>query len=127
MRINFLSKNGKGSHISRMLTVVLVLTSMFSFGQFSTDSNGFLASAESNPVVSWNVFTGELGVLHKHGPPDLARDYVLVHVAIYDALLLANNMKGNPSQAAIVAGAASEVLQHMFPENVEQIIAMESS
>ena len=126
--LDSLSKNGKGFHITKMLTVVLVLTSMFSFGQFSTGPTFFSASAESiNPVVSWNVFTGELGVLHNHGPPDLARDYVLVHVAIYDALLLANNMKGNPSQAAIVAGAASEVLQHLFPENVEQIIAMESS
>jgi len=101
---------------------------MFSFGQFSASPSVFSATAESiNPVVSWNIFTGDLGVLHNHGPPDLARDYVLVHVAIYDALLSANNMQGNPSQTAIVAGAASEVLQHLFPENVEQIIAMESS
>jgi len=127
MQVYFLSKKGKEFHITRMLTIVLVLTSMISLGQFSAGPSVFLASAESNPVVSWNIFTGDLGELHNHGPPDLARDYVLVHVAIYDALLSANNMKGGPSQAAIVAGAASEVLQHLFPENIEQIIAMESS
>lgn len=125
---SFLSNDKQRFHISRMLTAVLVLTGMFSFGQFNTSPTVLSAGAEStNPVVTWNTFTGRLGVLHQHGPPDLARDYVLVHVAIYDALLKANSIKGNPSQAAVVAGAASEVLQYLFPDNAAQIIGVESS
>lgn len=124
----FSYKNEKKLQSSKILMTALVLTSLFSLGQFSTGPTLLSASAESiNPVVTWNTLTGYLGVLHNHGPPDLARDYVLVHVAIYDALLLANDMEDNPSQAAIVAGAASEVLQYLFPDNAKQINALRSS
>ena len=123
----FSSKKVKGFQITRMLMSILVVTSIFSVLQFGAGPTVLSAGADSNPVVTWNVFTGQLGVLNNHGPPDLARDYVLVHVAIYDALLKANKMKDNPSQAAIVVGAASVVLQHLFPNNVAQIKAMESS
>ena len=106
----------------RLLLPLLVLIVMISGMIFPT-----FADPSENPVVTWNKLTGQLGSLYNHGPPALARDYVLVHVAIYDALLNAVNNNENPSEAAIVAGAASEVLKHLFPANAGQVDAIKSS
>jgi hypothetical protein len=51
-----------------------------------------------------------------------------MHVAIYDALLQStNNNTDNrrPSEEAIVAGAAAEVLAYLFPEHLTSIAALE--
>lgn len=126
---NFLCKNGQRSHATRLLITLLVATSMFSVGQFSVTTNVISASANTpNPVITWNQFTTTLGLQHNVPAPYLARDYALVHVAMYDALLQTiNQNNGNPSQAAIVAGATSEVLTHLFPDSAAEISTVEAS
>ncbi len=74
-----------------------------------------------NPVVAWDQLTTTLGIAHKLPAPFLAHDYALVHVAMYDALL-SNNNKTLP-EAAIVAGAANEVLTYLFVSNATTILA----
>ena len=106
---------------------VLVITSMFSFMQLSSP-NIISANADlTNPIVTWNEFTTNLGLQRQDGPPELARDDTLVAVAIYDALLHMTTGKSSPSQAAIAAGAASEVLRYLFPDKISQINALEAS
>ncbi len=97
MLLNYFTCKKKEKYdLSRILIAVILVTSIFSFLHLSRFDTISVRAELENPVVTWNKFTGQLGVQHNHGPPDLARDYVLVHVAIYDALLTANNMKGNP-------------------------------
>ena len=124
---NFLRRNGQRLHATRIL-IALLLVTIFSVGQFGI-TNVISASGNTpNPVVTWNQFTTTLGLRHHVPAPYLARDYALVHVAMYDALLqTANKNSGNPSQTAIVAGAASEVLMYVFPDNATQISATEDS
>lgn len=125
----FSYKNKKRFHISRILIAVLVLTSLFSLGQFSTGPTFLSASAESiNPVIFWNQLTTELGLEAKLPVPRLQRAYALVHVAIYDALLLAQNQhRPNLSEDTVIAGAASEVLTFLFPNEVARIKEAEFS
>ncbi len=55
-------------------------------------------------------------------PPNASRDYALVAVAAFDALVVARHWQGvfesrsYPSEEAAVAGAASRVVAHLFPE-----------
>jgi hypothetical protein len=55
-------------------------------------------------------------------PPAASRAYALVAVAAFDALVVArhweaaHHSEGYPSEPAAVAGAASRVLAHLFPE-----------
>jgi hypothetical protein len=55
-------------------------------------------------------------------PPASSRAYALVAVAAFDALVVARHWQaafdspGYPSESAAVAGAASRVLAHLFPE-----------
>ncbi|HVF14142.1 MAG TPA: hypothetical protein VM942_06045, partial [Acidimicrobiales bacterium] len=54
-------------------------------------------------------------------PPAASRAYALVAVAGFDALVVARHWQsvfgdGYPSDEAVVAGAASRVLAHLFPE-----------
>jgi membrane-associated phospholipid phosphatase len=85
--------------------------------------------SNNNAVVSWNQMMTAIGSQKNIPAPYLARDYALMHVAIYDALLqstnnnTANNKKS--SEGAIVAGAAAEVLAYLFPENFASIAALE--
>lgn len=104
-------------------TFTALIFTLFSFSIYDSSAN----ADTMNPVVTWNTLTGNLGLLNNHGPPQLARDYALVHIAIYDALLDSNKIKGDRSQDAIVIGAASEVLQYLFPENTAEIKAFTSS
>jgi membrane-associated phospholipid phosphatase len=85
--------------------------------------------SNNNPIVSWNQMMTTIGSQKNIPAPYLARDYALMHIAIYDALLqstnnnAANNKKS--SEGAIVAGAAAEVLAYLFPENFASIAALE--
>jgi membrane-associated phospholipid phosphatase len=91
------------------------------------------SSGNNNTVVSWNQLMTTLGLQKKIPAPYLARDYALMHVAIYDALLQPtnknNNNNNNEKQAevvvAIVASAAAEVLAYFFPENSTSIASLE--
>jgi membrane-associated phospholipid phosphatase len=87
--------------------------------------------SNNNPIVSWNQMMTALGLQKNMPAPYLARDYALMHVAIYDALLQSTNNNNNntnnkkTAEAAIVAGAAAEVLAYLFPENIASIAALE--
>ncbi len=108
---NFLCRKGQRLHTTGILVAVLVGNSMFSVGQFSSTTNVISASASTpNPVVTWNQFTTTLGLQHHVPAPYLARDYALVHVAIYDALLLTiNNNNGFAVGAQIGKKAVSDM------------------
>jgi len=72
----------------------------------------------NNPAVFWNDITTELGRKAGLPPPRFARAYALVQVAIYDALITGNDSRrGNLPEAAVAAGAASEVLLYLFPND----------
>jgi hypothetical protein len=86
--------------------------------------------SNNNPIVSWNQMMTTIGSQKNIPAPYLASDYALMHVAIYDALLqstnnnnTANNKKS--SEGAIVAGAAAQVLEYLFPENFASIVTLE--
>jgi hypothetical protein len=88
-------------------------------------------SNNNNAIVSWNELVTAIGLQKKTSPPYFARDYALMHVAIYDGLLQptnnnsSNNNEEEPAEVAIVAGAAAEVLEYLFPENFTSIAALE--
>jgi hypothetical protein len=80
------------------------------------------ASAE-DPVITWNKLTTQLSLENKLSPPRLARAYALVQISIYDALLSSKDLGGRSTQdveRAVAAGAASEVLNYLFPGNATQ-------
>jgi membrane-associated phospholipid phosphatase len=85
-------------------------------------------TSNNNAIVSWNQLMTAIGSQKNMPAPYLARDYALMHVAIYDALLQPINNNTNnkkSSEEAIVAGAAAEVLAYLFPENFNSIAALE--
>jgi membrane-associated phospholipid phosphatase len=83
--------------------------------------------SNNNAIVSWNQMMTVIGSQKNMPAPYLASDYALMHVAIYDALLQSTNNTDNrrPSEGAIVAGAAAEVLAYLFPEHLTSIAALE--
>lgn len=82
------------------------------------------AAPAANPAVYWNGLTRELGVAAKLPPPMFARDYALVQVAIFDALVAGNGAaRGRLPRNALAAGAAYEVLRYLFPSASERVTA----
>jgi membrane-associated phospholipid phosphatase len=86
--------------------------------------------SSNNAIVSWNQMMTAIGSQKNIPAPYLARDYALMHIAIYDALLQSTNINNNTNnkksaEVAIVAGAAAEVLAYLFPENFDSIAALE--
>lgn len=70
----------------------------------------------NNPAVFWNELTTELGRKAGLPPPRFARAYALTQVAIYDALVVARDIRRRGlGDDAVSAGAASEVLFYLFP------------
>jgi membrane-associated phospholipid phosphatase len=86
-------------------------------------------SSNNNAVVSWNQMMTAISSQKNIPAPYLARDYALMHVAIYDALLQSTNNNNTTNkksaEVAIVAGAAAEVLAYLYPENSASIAALE--
>lgn len=87
----------------------------------------------ADPASFWNQLTTELGLKAKLPPPLFARAYALVQVAIFDALLKAEEDDSNallkvangddrklPANA-VAAGAASEVLNYLFQADSARI------
>ncbi len=76
----------------------------------------------NNPPVFWNDVTTELGRKAGLPPPLFARAYALVQVAIYDALVVGHDLRrGGLKEEAVAAGAASEVLLYLFPNDRARI------
>jgi hypothetical protein len=71
--------------------------------------------APVNPVCDWNRLTASLSKGAGLPPPLVARQFALVHVAIYDALRAGGHPRHNLPSRALMAGAASEVLLDLFP------------
>ena len=70
----------------------------------------------TDPSLFWNRVATASGLTAKLPPPLLARAYALVHIAIYDALAASERGdRGDLSSRAIAAGAASTVLDYLFP------------
>jgi len=90
------------------------------------------AAAADNPTQDpasfWNHLTTHFAQAAHLSHPRLARAYALVHVAIYDGLLASGRTHdGDPSQVAVAAGAASEVLTYLFPNNAGAIAENETA
>ncbi|MGE5693233.1 MAG: vanadium-dependent haloperoxidase [Candidatus Zixiibacteriota bacterium] len=87
-------------------------------------SNG-ISSANpnyNNPAAFWNDVTTELGRKSALPPPRFSRAYALVQVAIYDALVAASDARrGGLKETFVAAGAASEVLLYLFPNDETRI------
>ncbi len=80
------------------------------------------ASAGPNAVVVWNRLTTELGVDAKLPPPLLARDYALVQVGIYEALVASgDHRRGRLPEHSVAAGTASRILSDLFPAKLARI------
>ncbi len=70
----------------------------------------------TDPSLFWNRVTTGSGLKAKLPPPLFARAFALVHIAIYDALAAADRRdREDLSSRAIAAGAASAVLDYLFP------------
>jgi hypothetical protein len=120
-----------------LVVVLLFLTTIINSESFGSgmiiisDEERVSTTTNNNSVVTWNEMTTSIGLQKKVSPPYLARDYALVHVAMYDALLKIMKIKEYNStpaaQTAIAAGAASEVLTYLFPDNATQIAALEAA
>lgn len=71
-----------------------------------------------DPATAWNRVTTDLGIKAGLPPPLFARAYALVHVAIYDALVVAEgHRRGWMPSVVVSAGAASRVLEELFPNS----------
>src|SRR5574341_1894799 len=77
------------------------------------------AAVSDDPATVWNELTTELGLKAKLPPPALARAYALVQVAIYDAIVA--HLDGYQPPRALAAGAASLVLNYLFPSDAARI------
>jgi len=94
------------------------------FENLGTASNGRPSAAPryNNPPVFWNDVTTELGRKAGLPPPRFSRAYALVQVAIYDALVVGYDLRrGGLKEEAVAAGAASEVLLYLFPNDGSRI------
>jgi hypothetical protein len=81
-----------------------------------------VAGVVSNPAVYWNQVTTVLGRAAALPPPLLARDYALVQVAVFDALVASrHHLRGRLPAHAVAAGSASRVLAHLFPQAADRI------
>ena len=81
-------------------------------------------NAASNPVVFWNQLASDLGLAAKLPPPMLARDYALVQVGVFEALVVSGNrLRGHLPAHAVAAGVASRVLTFLFPAEGARIDA----
>ncbi len=75
-----------------------------------------------NPVVFWNRLTTDLGLEARLPPPLFSRDYALVQVAIYDALVASRDrLRVGLSERVVAAGAVAEVLRYLFPSHVDRV------
>ncbi len=83
------------------------------------------ASVEAvHPIVYWNRLTAELGLASRLPPPMFARDYALVQIGIFDALVASgDHRRGLLAERAVAAGVASQVLSYLFPNDVGRIDA----
>ena len=93
---------------------------------FDRLSTGAVAhtTTETNPVVFWNRTMRGLGLDAKLPPPMLARDYALVQVGIYEALVPSGDrLRAGLPRHALAAGVASRVLSYLFPAKLAQIEA----
>jgi len=77
---------------------------------------------ETDPSLFWNTVTTASARKAKLPPPLFARAYALVHIAIYDALAAGDRGdREDLSSRAIAAGAASTVLDYLFPADSAHI------
>lgn len=73
-------------------------------------------------VEFWNLLTESLAKGAKLPPPLFSRAYAYVHVAMYDAVSVSGDeRRGQISERALAAGAASKVLLYLFPEQAQVI------
>ncbi len=94
------------------------------FERFRSDARPLAERPEPSPVVFWNRLTTELGSGAKLPPPLFSRDYALVQVGIFDALVASGDRRrGHLSEHAVAAGVASRVLTYLFPGDAERIAA----
>jgi hypothetical protein len=81
-----------------------------------------VAGVVSNPAVYWNQVTTALGRAAALPPPLLARDYALVQVAVFDALVASrHHLRGRLPPHAVAAGSASRVLVRLFPQAADRV------
>ena len=99
--------------LTSLVVATIILTNFVSLGSYVPETQ---ASMTTDPATFWNEAAIELTEKAKLPPVRTARALALTHVAIYDALLAAQD--GHSSEAplrAVAAGAASEVLMFLYP------------
>lgn len=76
-----------------------------------------------HPIIVWNELTTNLAQKQKLSPPEFARAYTLVHIAIYNSILAKGDKITTTSLIPIISIAASRTLQHIFP-NYSSMISL---
>jgi hypothetical protein len=90
--------------------------------QYPLDSPPAEVKEWTSPVVYWNEMTTSLCTAAKFPPPAFSRAYTLVHTAIFDALAVTGHGRRNDLIGRVVAaGAASRVLEYLFPGEITGI------
>src|SRR6266571_4376507 len=120
-------RGGKARIVRRVRAIALA--TLVLLGAFVVSVRMAVAdNPQQDPATFWNQLTTHFAQAARLSPPRLARAYALVQVAIYDALLGSGRTHdGEPSQVAIAAGAASEVLTYLFPSNAGPIAENETA
>ena len=69
---------------------------------------------QSNPIITWNKFLTCIAINTKTSIPDLARNYALLHIALYNSILKCK-LSSYYIKYALITGAAYEILNYLYP------------
>ena len=139
MRFSFIRSNHSAKVSSRVICLLLLITiiansSTITIATFDTNAPIIGQKIHSNIIIDWNNLITELGIKEKLSPPEFARVYALVHVAMYDSLLAAATNREEYSATfdnksfyvSSIAEAASTVLNYLFPNHSDEIDKLKS-
>jgi len=112
-----------------LLLINIIGTCTASLPITSTQSKSY-PKLDSNIIIDWNNLVFELGAKEKLSPPEYSRAYSLLHISIYETLLIATdevtNLRVNESLTNAyyilsISEAASRVMNYLFPVDIHKI------
>ena len=119
MGIQFCLNNYKLQTIFFITILFLNIGTITTSNVFSYQSN--YPKAETS-LIKWNNLLNKITSELKLPPPEVSRIYALLHVSIYDSLLIANNKNINSEYQDIVSSyAAFTLLKYLFPSYTHEI------
>jgi hypothetical protein len=122
-----------------LLPIITIIGNSFNVQSFTPDTHiAADKSAGAESILIWNNLTTQIGIKEKLSAPEFSRAYALVHISIYDSLLVASGDRfdengriyDNRSLSSLyvssIAIAASSTLQYLFPNYTDEITELKS-